>query len=134
MWAVARGSSSGGEVAEGFHVVVELRGGAGGDGGDGFAAFGGAGVDLVVDVGDVADVGDARIEAAEEAGEDVEDDHAAGVADMGEVIDGGSADVEADVVGVERGEVFAPAGHAVVEMEGRHGAVLRRAGPGRNWR
>ncbi len=61
-------------------------------------------VDLVVDVGDVADVGDVTlaIEMPQQPEQHVEHDNRAGVADMGEVIDGRPADIHAHVVRIER--------------------------------
>ena len=72
-------------------------------------ALGGAGVDLVVDVGDVADIFDVfpAVSFAQQAVEHVEHDQRAGVADMGVVVDGGSADIQPHARGIDRREGFA---------------------------
>jgi hypothetical protein len=88
---------------------------------------GGAGVDLVVDVGDVADVGDVLrpVDVAQQAEQHVEDHDGAGVADVGAVVDGGAADIHANVRGVDRREALLAAAQGVVE--GDLGLVLAHA-------
>ena len=79
----------------------------------------GARVDLVVDVGDVAGVDDVirAIEMAQEPEQHVEHDHRPRVADMGEVVDGGPADIEAHRVWIDRLEILLAAGERIVEAK-----------------
>ena len=81
----------------------------------------GARVDLVVDVGDVADVDDmvGAIEVAQEPEQHVEHDDRPGVADMGEVVDRGPADIETHRLRVDRREILLAAGEGVVETQPR---------------
>ncbi len=80
---------------------------------------GGARVDLVVDVGDVARVDHMvrAISVAQEPEQNVEHDHRPGVADMGEVVDGGPADIEAHRLRIDRGEFLLAAGERIVETQ-----------------
>ncbi|MGY3459809.1 hypothetical protein ACVWW5_005259 [Bradyrhizobium sp. LM3.4] len=79
----------------------------------------GAVVDLVVDVGDVADIFDVglAIEMAQQPKQHVEHDHGPRVADMGEVIDGRSADIHADVLRIERHEAALFPAQRIVEAQ-----------------
>jgi hypothetical protein len=81
--------------------------------------------DLVLHVGDVARVGDVAgaVEVPQQAEQHVEHHHGPGVADVGEVVDRGPADVDAHVRGIERREDLLPAGQGVVDLKG-HGSVL----------
>ena len=76
-------------------------------------------VDLVVDVGDVADVGDVLrpVEVAQQAEQHVEHDHRAGVADVGEVVDGRPAHVHADIVRIDRRELFLLPRQGVIKFQ-----------------
>ena len=93
----------------------------------------GAGVDLVVDVGDVAGVDDVfgAVDVAEQAEKHVEHDDRPGVADMGEVIDGRPADIEAHRGRVDRREVLLAAGQGVVETQPHRRLSRRLRGAGR---
>ena len=86
----------------------------------------GARVDLVVDVGDVARVDHMvrPVSVAEKPEQHVEHDHRPRVADMGEVVDGGAADVHAHRLRVDRREILLGAGERVVEAQ-RSGRRLR---------
>ena len=77
----------------------------------------GARVNLVVDVRDVADIRDGArsIDMAKQAEEQVEDDDRSRVADMGEVVDGRAADVDAHVERIDRDEDVLRPGQRVVE-------------------
>src|SRR5690606_11068888 len=79
-------------------------------------------------VGEVTDVGDVRDEAYDEpfvlepATEHVEDDGAAGVAQVGVGVDGRPAHVHADAAGHHGDERFLLSGQGVVELEGHGGS------------
>ena len=115
------------ERAEGLHVLEILLGRLLGDLADRFVerqagiVAGGAGVDLVVDVRDVAHIGNVpgAVEVAQQAEQQVEDDHRPGVADMGVVVDGGAAHVHAHVIGIEGDEILPGPGQRVVEAQYR---------------
>ncbi len=57
------------------------------------------------------------VEMAQEPEQHVEHDDRPGVADMGEIIDGGAADVETYGLRVDRSEIFLAAGEGVVETQ-----------------
>ena len=103
--------------AEAAHVLAVDRGVLVGDRADRRAGFLRRGIDLVVHVGDVARIGQTTEVAAQHAGQHVEHDRAAGVADMHVAVDRRSAQVHGDVVGIERREVLNLAAEAVVESE-----------------
>ena len=67
--------------------------------------FGDAADDFVFDVGDVHDVADIVTLELERATDEVGEDESAEIADVGEVVDGGAAAIEADVFagGIQRG-------------------------------
>jgi len=111
------GLDIGGQRAERRHILMEVTGRAGGEAGDRLARFGGAGDDLVIDIGDVADIGHAGEKAPQQPHQRVEHHHGPGIAEMGEVIDGGTADIDADMRGIEGDEELPPPCHAVVEKE-----------------
>ena len=69
---------------------------------------------------------------AQQAEQHVEDDHRPRVADMREVVDGGSADVHAHVLGVDRREQLLLAHRSVVDRQGHHAILkdIRSGGPG----
>ena len=123
-----RGAGLGGgfEAAQGFHIGLELVGGFFGDAADGLVQrqFGKIPqrpcVDLVIHVGDVAHVGDVfrPIEMAEQPEQHVKDDDGAGIADMGEIIDRGAADIHAHVRRIEGFEVLLLAGERVIKAQG----------------
>ena len=115
-----------GQHAEGGDVAVVVLGGALGQRGDGDAQIGGAGVDLVLHVREVPGVGEPRVQPPQQPRQHVVDDGWAGVADMGEVVDGRAADVHPDMRGVDRLEPLLAAGAAVVQVEIGHG-------PGQCW-
>ena len=79
----------------------------------------GAVVDLVVDVGDVADILHVRlaIEMAQQPKQHVEHDHRPRIADMGEVVDGRSADIHAHVLRIERHEIALFPAQRIVETQ-----------------
>ena len=87
----------------------------------------GARIDLVIDVGDVADVGDVvgAIDVAQESEQHIEHDDRPGIADMGEIVDRGAADIETHRLRVDRREILLAAGQRVVEAQPRR---LRLAG------
>ena len=88
----------------------------------------GARVDLVVDVGDVADIGDMvrAIDVSQEAEQHVEHDDRPRVADMGEIIDRGAADIETHRLLVDRPEIFLASGEGVIETQPRRLRPLGR--------
>ncbi len=104
MYSVARGSMSGEQIAERRHVLVKDRGRAPGQGVDRLAIVAGGGDDLVLDIGDVADIAHVlgAVFVAQHPVKQVERDHRAGIAEMGEVVDRGAADIHADVIPIER--------------------------------
>ena len=125
------------QAAKGCNVLVELALGRLRHFGDrlvqrkvGIVALG-ARIDLVVDVGDVADVDDVvrPVDVPQQAEQDVEHDDRPGVADMGEVVDGRTADVDPDRARIDRREILFPAGQGVVKTKRR--APFRRL-PGRS--
>ena len=141
------------QAAKGCNVLVELALGRLRHFGDrlvqrkvGIVALG-ARIDLVVDVGDVADVDDVvrPVEVPQQAEQHVEHDDRPGVADMGEVVDGRTADVEPDRARIDRREILFPAGQGVVKTKRRApsggfgsgslaGAILaRNPRPGLAW-
>ncbi len=79
-------------------------------------------VDLVIHIGDVAHIGDMPfpVEPSQEAEEHIEDDDGSRVADVGQVVNGRSADIEAHVRGIDRNEFALLARERVVELQ-RHG-------------
>src|SRR3546814_12917145 len=80
--------------------------------------------DLVVDVGDVAGIYEAvlAIAMAQQAGEDVEDNRRAGIADMGPAIDRRAADVHRHALRVGGLERPLLARHRVVKADRGHSA------------
>src|SRR5690606_37653956 len=82
------------DVAEPLHVFAEGRGELLRERSGAHAAFGGALEDLVVDVRVIAYEGDLHAALTQTPNEDVIDDVAARVAEVGVVVDGGTADVE----------------------------------------
>ena len=111
------------EAAQGFHIGLKLVGGFFGDPADRFIQrqFGKIPqrpcVDLVIHVGDVAHVGDVlrSIEMAEQPEQHVKHDHRPGIADMGEIIDRGAADIHAHVRRIEGFEVLLLAGERIIK-------------------
>src|SRR5262249_8328383 len=69
------------------------------------AQLAGADDQLVVDVGDVDDEGDLVAEVGQEALDGVEDDRPDHVADVAGLVDGGAADVHADLAGAAGAEL-----------------------------
>ena len=124
MWSVALGSTSPGEHPERGHVRPVLGDVALGHLGRRHALGLGAPDDPVVDVGEVLDEGDAQAAEGEKAADDVEDQRAARVADVAQVVGGDPADVHADLARHERGEVLLPAAERVEDLE-RHQRLLR---------
>ena len=110
------------EHAQRRHVVVERPGETPRQLIDRLAGLLGGVDDLVVDVGDVADVGDAAVVALEDPVQHVEDDHRAGVAEMGEVVDRGPAHIHAHMVRIDGLEPLLLAVERVVENK-RHGLL-----------
>ena len=110
-------------------VAVFVHGGdeARGEFADGFAVFVGAGDDFVVNIGDVAHIGERIAVLPQPAGNHVEHDQHARVAEVAVVIDGHAADVHADVFGIERDKFFFLACEGVVEGDG-HVAVSMAVG------
>ena len=96
---------------EGFHVVVKGGQGAPGHLADRLARRLRRDHDLVVDIRDVAGVAHLirAVDEAQQAVEHVEDDDRPGIADMGVVVNRRPADIEADIVRVDRPEEFLPA-------------------------
>ena len=86
---------------------------------DGDAAFRRPRVDLVIHVGDVADIGDmgVAIFMAQQPEQHIEHDGRAGIADMGEIVNRGAADIHADILRVARDESVLALGQAVVEAQ-----------------
>jgi hypothetical protein len=129
------------QVAEIGHVGLILRVGRFGDPADRLVqrqvrkVARGAGVDLVVYVRDVADIGDVlrAVGVAQQAEQHVEDDGRAGVADMGEVVDGRAADIHPHVRRVDRREGRLGAREGVVELD-RHRTSVRTKRIGYAWR
>ena len=78
-------------------------------------------VDLVVDVGDVADVDDVvrSVDVPQQAEQHVEHDDRPGVADMGEVVDGRTANVEPDRPRIDGREILLAPGQGVMKTK-RH--------------
>ena len=109
------------QAAQRRFVFVHGVGEAGGEVGDGLAVFGGAGDDFVVDVGDVAHVMQLIAQRAQVAGDGVENDHHARMADVAVVVHGHAADVHADFACVQRAEEFFLPAQAVVKLQGAHG-------------
>ena len=91
------------------------------------AAFGGARVDLVVHVGDVAHIGDMAlaIGVAQQAEQHVEHDHGPRIADMGEVVDRGAADIHPHVLRIDGRENVLGLGQGVEEAQGHRTARKR---------
>ena len=116
----------GAEAAQRIDVLLEATGRAFGQFADRYATLGGPRDDLIVDVGDVAGVDDVvgAIEMAQKAKQHVEDDDGPGIADMGSIVDGRSADVEAHALGLERREVFFATRHRVVEAQSHPGPSI----------
>ncbi len=92
--------------AERIHVLMIDGGELVGDGRDVHALVDGGLVYLVVHVGDVAGIDHVglAIEPPQHAKQHVEHHSGPGIADMGEVVDRGSADIERDPLGVARNE------------------------------
>ena len=119
---------AGRQVAQGGDIFfIDARGFLG-QGPDGDAALGGARVDLVVHVGDVADIGDMRvaIDVAQQPEQHIEDDHGPRIADMGEVVNRGAADIHAHVLRIDRRELVFGLGQGVEEAQGHRTARKRR--------
>ena len=85
------------------------------------AAFGGAGDDLVFDVGDVADVVDVEPGPLEVPADHVEDQRRAPVTDVGDVVDGGAADVDRHLSRVAGHELHGVAQQRVADPDGHGG-------------
>ena len=83
---------------------------------DGLTTFQGSGIDLVVDIGNVSCIGDLRIAVLEKGHEHIEDNGGAGVADVGEVINGRSADIHQHRVRVGSPQGLLALGQAVVKL------------------
>ena len=77
-----------------------------------------------VDVGDVAHICDVRlaVDVAQQPEQHVEHDHRTEIADVGEVVDGGTAHIHRHPPGIARGEGPLGAGQGVVEMKAVHRA------------
>ena len=103
------------------HIVVEVDRRPLRQGLDRDPEFGGAGVDLVLHVGDVPGIGHPRIQPPQHPGQHVIDDHGAGVADMHQVIHGGTTHVHPHMLGIERNEQLFPACETVVQVQVGHG-------------
>ena len=86
------------------------------------------GDDLVVHVGDVAGVDDVglAVGVAQQAKQQVEDDRRSSVANVGEIVDGGAADIHAHGFGIDRAEGLLRPGQRVIELQSdRHGVLPR---------
>ena len=81
------------------------------------AGLPGRGIDLVVHIGDVAHVLDLRIGDPQQAHENIESDRRHAVADMRQVVDRGTADVDAHFVRMQRHEGLFAAGAGVVQVD-----------------
>ncbi len=103
--------------AEGGEVGVVVGDVLYGDVQHGDAALVGFFDELVVDVGDVDDPIDFVAAVGEVAFNAVEDDGADHVADVGFVVDGGAAEVDADFAGLDGGERFFTLGERVVDSQ-----------------
>ena len=114
-----------GEVAEGGNVGAVVFERLLGNFADRHAVFASPRVDLVVNVGDVAYIGHAREHAPEQADQHVVDHRGAGVADMGEVIDGRAAAIDTHVAGIDRDQRFPAFGEKVVQAQLEHGCGHR---------
>ena len=88
-------------------------------------------VDLVVDVGDVADIGDMLRPKfmPQQTEQHVEDDQHAAVADVQMIVNRRAAGIEADIRGINRREIFFPAGERIIEPQ-RHGVPSCLLWPG----
>ena len=86
------------------------------------------GVDLVVDVGDVADVGDVTVtvDMPQQPEQNVEHDHRAGIADMGEVVDGRTADVHPHIRRIERPQRLLFLRQGVVQAKFHWSSIQKR--------
>ena len=123
--------------AERGNVLVELLGGLGGqllDRRDRVhvgIALDRPRVDLVVDVGDVARIGDmaGAIDMPQQAEQQVEHDDRAGIADVGEVVDGRPAHIHAHVARIARRERTFGAGQRVVQGKRHEWSPDRMVGP-----
>ncbi len=95
-----------------------------GDHRDRHAFFSGLQIDLVVHVRDVGGVEHRvlAVEVAQQPKQHVEGHHRPGVADMGVVVDGGSAHIHRHALGIGRLEQPLFPGHGVVEVQLVHGA------------
>ena len=68
------------------------------------------------------------IDMAQQAVEDVKDDHRPGIADVGEVVDGRAADIHAHIVLIDGSEDLLRAGERIVELQFcRHRAKIHNA-------
>ena len=99
------GVVGGAQHAEGVGGVVPGLLVGGDDLGGAATLFGRPLDDVVVDVGDVGDVADLDATPLEVAAQDVVDQQRPPVADMGDVVDGGPADVHRDLARLARFEV-----------------------------
>ena len=88
------------------HILVKGLGGALCQVADAFLVRLGGGVDLVINIGDVAHIPHVigAVAMAQQPVEHVEDDHRPCIANMREVVDRGPADIDADVLLVQRRE------------------------------
>ena len=57
---------------------------------------------------------------AQQAEQNVKHDHGAGIADMGEIVDRGAADIHAHVIRLEGFEVLLLAGERIVKSQSHH--------------
>src|SRR4029077_1678841 len=89
-------------------------------------------IDLVIPIGDVAHIGHmlAAVAPPQEAEAHIEDNDGARISNMGEVVNGRSADIKAHIRSVDRNEFAFLARERVVELQ-RHGKF--RAGPRVLW-
>ena len=110
------------------HVLVKGLGGLFRQGVDGDRPFLGRGDDLVIDIGNISDIGDPGIGGFKQPVEHVEHHHRPGVADMGAVIDGGTAHIHAHVLGIEGDEILLRPRKGVIELYSHPGS-FRNLGP-----
>ena len=111
--------------AKGFHIGMEIRRRARSYGCDGLTAFTCTRIDLVIHIRDVARVSNVRIKPAQQPRQHIKHHHRPSIAQMRQIINRGTTDIEPDMLGIERFKVSLSPRCAVVQEKLSHASATR---------